>query len=784
MKIEVTLLAQKRATKKSRQTPRSSGGLFYFNVAMRVIQSLVLFVICIGIFAGSLGLGIGVGYFAYLVEDTKLPNKQTLQQELGNISQTSTLTYANNAMIATVNSDLQRTTVKSDQISDLVKKAIVATEDENFYEHNGFVPKAVLRALISEVTGIGSSGGSTLTQQLVKQQMLTNETTFKRKANEIILARQVDDVFSKDEIVTMYLNVSPFGRNNKGQNIAGVQEAAEGIFGVQPSELNLAQAAFLAGLPQSPISYSPYNADGSLKEDDSLGLKRKDFVLFSMYRTKAITKEEYEEAKNYDLAKDFLPQDQTNQDEQSYLYYAVLDQAKEVLAKQLATQAKVSTQDYQKEAIKNSYEELAEQKIASGGYTVKSTIDQGVYQAMQDAVAANGYLLDDDTGVETQVGNILMDNKTGKILGFVAGRDFSTNQFDHAFVAKRQAGSAIKPALVYGPAVDQGLIGTESRVSNYETNWGGEGDDSGDAVVNATQINMNTFQTVRDAISWSNNIPAYQIYQATLNNAKDDRFVYDEYLSKMDYPDLDQWSYKSAPLGVMDLTVLEQTAGFQTLANGGTYQKGHLIDTITDSTGQVVYQYDEKPVQVYSKATASIMNDLMRSVLDSKITTPYKNVLGSVNGTLASADWVGKTGTTNDYVDSWLVVSTPSITLSGWTGHDDNTPSDSGASKRQANYMAYLANAIYQANPELINTNEKFTLDNSVKKEKVATFTGEKLVNTVTINNYKVTVPKETTTSYWAKDGLKDSTFKFGIGGTDSNYLDYWRTIAPRIPNN
>lgn len=149
MKIEVTILAQKKVTKNTRKTPRSSGGLFYFNVTMRVIQSLILFVLCIGIFAASLGLGIGVGYFAFLVEDTKLPSKSTLQQELGNISQTSTLTYANNDIIATVNSDLQRTTVKSDQISDLLKKAIVATEDENFYEHNGFVPKAVLRALVS-----------------------------------------------------------------------------------------------------------------------------------------------------------------------------------------------------------------------------------------------------------------------------------------------------------------------------------------------------------------------------------------------------------------------------------------------------------------------------------------------------------------------------------------------------------------------------------------------------------------------------------------------------------
>lgn len=168
------------------------------------------------------------------------------------------------------------------------------------------VPKALVRALISDATGIGgSSGGSTLTQQLVKQQILTDETTFKRKANEILLALRIEKYFSKDEIVTTYLNVSPFGRNNKGENIAGVEEAAKGLFGKSAKDLNLPQAAFIAGLPQSPIVYTPYTNTGALKDDLSLGMKRKDFVLFSMYREKAISQKEYEEAKAYDLKKTF-----------------------------------------------------------------------------------------------------------------------------------------------------------------------------------------------------------------------------------------------------------------------------------------------------------------------------------------------------------------------------------------------------------------------------------------------------------------------------------------------
>ena len=229
-----------------------------FNITVRVLQSLFLVFISFFLLFTALGAGIGLGYFAFLVEDTKIPSKIELQQDLGDITQTSKLVYANGNAISNIRSDLRRTNIASNQISPLIKKAVVATEDEYFYQHHGVVPKAVLRALLSEAIGGAGGGGSTLTQQLVKQQILSSETTFKRKANEILLALEVEKNFSKDEIITMYLNVSPFGRNNQGQNIAGVQEAAIGIFGKNASDLTLPQAAFIAGLPQSPIIYSPY----------------------------------------------------------------------------------------------------------------------------------------------------------------------------------------------------------------------------------------------------------------------------------------------------------------------------------------------------------------------------------------------------------------------------------------------------------------------------------------------------------------------------------------------
>ncbi len=421
----------------------------------------------------------------------------------------------------------------------------------------------------------------------------------------------------------MYLNVSPFGRNNKGENIAGVQEAAEGIFGENADELSLPQAAFIAGLPQSPIAYSPYTNTGELQEDLEPGLDRKDYVLFSMYRNHDISKQEYEEARDYDLTADFQGQESSdNNNERNFLYNTVMNEALEIVAQQLADEDNISSEEFAEEETYQNYIQEAQQKLANGGYTVNTTIDQDIYNAMQDTAENYGYLLDNNNQVE--VGNVYMDNETGKILGFVGGRNYEDNQFNHAFNSTRQAGSAIKPALVYGPAIDQGLIGTESRVSDYPTKWR-QGENKGDPIVNATNKGTKTFQTVRESLEHSSNIASYHIYRDILDEEDDTSFVYDNYLKKMNYPDTDSWTYESASSGVTEVTTLQQTNGFQALANDGVYQEGYLIDSITDSSGDALYKHKENPERVYSKQAASIMNDLMRGVIDSGHIRPNLN---------------------------------------------------------------------------------------------------------------------------------------------------------------
>lgn len=166
--------------------------------------------------------------------------------------------------------------MKLEDISEDLRNAVIATEDEYFKEHNGVVPKAIMRAVLQEFTNSSTqSGGSTLTQQLIKNQILTNEVSFERKAKEILLALRLERFFDKDEILEAYLNVATLGRNSSGQNIAGVQSAAKGIFGVEAKDLTLPQAAFIAGLPQAPFSYTPFKNNGEVKENLEAGMSRK-----------------------------------------------------------------------------------------------------------------------------------------------------------------------------------------------------------------------------------------------------------------------------------------------------------------------------------------------------------------------------------------------------------------------------------------------------------------------------------------------------------------------------
>ena len=739
-----------------------------------VIKGILNTLFILGFIGGLFGAGVALGYGVALFDKAKVPQSEELVKQVKNISSISEIVYADGSVIASIESDLLRTSVSSEEISDNLKKAIVATEDEHFLEHNGVVPKAVIRATLGTFAGLGSSsGGSTLTQQLIKQQVVGDAPTLARKATEIVDALALERSMSKDEILTTYLNVAPFGRNHKGQNIAGAQQAAEGIFGIDANKLSIPQAAFLAGLPQSPITYSPYENTGELKSDEDLelGLKRAKDVLYNMYRTGALTQEEYDQYKDYNLKQDFLPSGTINAVSRDYLYFTAMAEATDRMYDYLVQQDNVSSQELKKEAVQKAYHERAEQELSNGGYKITTTINKKIHNAMQNAVANYGRLVDDATG-QPEVGNVLMDNKTGAVLGFVGGRNYQTNQNNHAFDTKRSPASTTKPLLAYGIAIDQGLMGSASILSNYPTKFS-----NGNPImyVNSPGTGM---MTLGEALNYSWNIPAYWTYRMLREKGVDVK----GYMEKMGY-EIPEYGIESLPMGGgIEVTVAQHTNGYQTIANNGVYHQKHVISKIESPDGRVIYEFQDKPVQVYSKATATIMQSLLREVISSRITSSFQTDLASINSSLARADWIGKTGTTNEDENMWLMLSTPRLTLGGWLGHDDNRPMAKGAGHyRNAKYMAYLVNAIQQAEPGVWG-NERFNLDSSVTQSQVLRSTGQK-PGKVSVNGKTVDLSGSTVTSYWAnKAGAPTTSYHFAIGGSESDYQNAWSSIVGSLP--
>lgn len=740
---------------------KTIAGVFLRTVKLLLNSITVLFLI-----VGCMGVGVGVGFVVSLFDKVTVPKTEELLQQVSEISSVSKLVYSDGSLIAEVNSDLLRIPIGSEEVSDYLKQAVIATEDATFESHNGVVPKAVLRAALGSV-GLGSSsGGSTLPQQLIKQQLVGDAPTFTRKANEIVAALALERNMSKEDILTTYLNVAPFGRNNQGRNIAGAEEAAQGIFGKSAKDLTVPQAAFIAGLPQSPIVYSPYASDGTRKADEDMvyGIERYQDVLFNMYRAGFLTKEDYETYKNYDIKQDFKAPAPLTKDTKDYLYYEVMEEAQQIMFDYLVKQDNVSENDLKNDATRADYEEKARIELSQGGYTVKSTVNKTIYDTMQSVVANHGYVLDEGNNyVET--GSVLLDNATGAILGFVGGRDYDTNQNNHAFDTVRSPASTIKPLLAYGIALDQGLIGSASILSDYPTNFS-----SGQPIMYGTGrgTGMMNLQT---AIDLSVNIPAFWTYKMIQNagvNAK-------EYMEKMNYH-IPMYDIESVPLGGgVEISVLTNTNAYQTLANGGVYNKHYIVENITAPDGTVVYKHEAAPVQVYSKATASIMNMLMRQVVNSGYTTTFKSRLASLNPQAASADFIGKTGTSNEVNDVWLMLSTKKVTLGTWAGNDDNSEMYVWTGyHNNSQYVAYMVDALYNVDASMFDG--RFELDDSVIASSVLASTGQR-PGTTQVNGRQFTTSGATTTSYWAKNGAPVTSYNFMVGGTQSDRAQAWNSI-------
>lgn len=703
-------------------------------ITYQVIWNLVLIFIIVIILAGSFAGGIGAGYFASLVKDEPIRSYANMKKDIYNYEETSNLYFADNVYLGKLHSDLEREEVKLDDVSNYLIKAVVATEDEYFYEHDGVVPKALLRAVFQEVTNSSvQTGGSTLTQQLIKNQILTNEISFDRKAKEILLALRLEKFFDKEEILEAYLNVSTFGRNSSGRNIAGVQSAARGIFGVEAKNLSLPQAAYIAGLPQSPFGYTPFTNQGELKKNLEPGLTRMKTVLKRMLDNDFISQQEYDKAVAYDVTKDFIPPSENPLEKYPWLTVEIEQRAVDILAKILAEKDGYSEEDLENsEDLNEEYQTLASRNLHQNGYNIHTTVNKKIYDAMQKVKDQFTYYGNDIQKVETdsetgekktvnkpvELGAVLIENKTGKILSFVGGRDHNREQLNHATNAKRPNGSTMKPLLVYGPAIELGSISPGSILpdvplklnpassSPWPRNYSG---------------GYSGLVSARYALTKSYNVPAVKAYVDILDQRPA------EYLAKMGFTSLTDGDYtnRSTALGGLEVgvTVEENVNAFGTFANGGQFVDAYLIDQIEDKDGKIIYQHETKSVDVFSPQTAYLTLDMLRDVIRQGTAT-------AVNGRLKfSSDWAGKTGTGQDYKDTWFVGFNPNVSFGVWMGYDTPTPlqvSYKGLSYgvRNIYLWADLMNAAYDVAPNLVDPEETFKMPGGIVRRTVCAISG------------------------------------------------------------
>ncbi|GEL08066.1 transglycosylase domain-containing protein [Salisediminibacterium halotolerans] len=707
-------------------------------ITSSVIWNLLLLLISLLFVTAFFVGGAAAGYFASLVQDEPIPDSEELEENIYNYEEATEIYFAGGEYLGDMPSPIERREAELDEISENLINAVIATEDEYFFEHDGIVPKAILRALYQDFSNAATqTGGSTLTQQLVKNQLLSSEVTHDRKAVEILYAMRTEHFFEKEDILEAYLNVVPFGRNANGQQIAGVRAAAEGIFDEDVSDLNIAQAAFIAGLPQSPFGYTPFEGSGEVRENFDAGLDRMETVIERMHRFGAITDEEKEDALAYDIRENLTEPEPTSLDEYPFLTDEVRRRALQELPEILMDNDDVDLDDIedddQRNLVRNRYEEEAERALSQEGYEIHLTIDKDIYDAQQEAVEEfemfsdqTDYVTNDDgeeeeTTILEETASVTINNETGQIISFVGGRDFETQNYNRATQAFRQSGSTMKPLTTYALSFETGYLqpGILAPDTPYEDYNDGEG-------LTNFDNQYDGLMTSREALARSRNVPAVREFMPILDGERE--FAED---ALIDYGfsrfiENDPHPYASTPLGTLGLTVEANASAFTAVANMGERVDSFMIESINDSDGETIYEEETEGIEVFSPQTGYLVLDTMRDVIYDDVGTASTQITNTLN---FDSDFAGKTGTTQEFRDSWFVGLNPNITQATWLGFDDNRQlaqnyQGMGYSGRTQMLWAELMNAAYEEDDELIGPDEEFESPGGIVEEEVCTISG------------------------------------------------------------
>ena len=634
-------------------------------------------------------IGVGVGIVSAYTKTETIRTKKDYDRELEALSQTSYAFFREKngktkQIGVMINPDDRQLVTDLKQVSPHLIDAFLAIEDQDFYEHNGVVPRSILRAAFQQMSGSDvTTGGSTLTQQLVKTHFLDyKDKSLKRKSVEIINAMRIEKYYDKPEIFMKYMNSVFFGTGAHGKNMYGVNAAARGLFNKNVKDLHLAQAAYIAGMVQRPNAYNPFRGEEELQ----LGIKRMKLVLERMLEEKKINKQQYEEALKFDIKKSLA---KPNMFVNGYEKYPFIITAVEREAVKILKEMDQKNPN----AVKRS-DEYYTKKVRQGGLRFYTTIDEDMYNKVNQAAKEIDFPTRTYKGglkIKEQIGATIVDNKTGEILAFYAG-NFDENEKDHALDTVNQPGSSIKPLLVYGPALNEGIISPSSVIVDEPIRKAGSR-----SVYRNADGNYRGPVTATEALKKSLNIPAVKIFRQ-LGFEKGN-----QYLNQMNLPiHKKDKGVEALALGgfTYGYTVADMTGAFAMIANYGKFNKAHLIDRIVTADGKEIYNYkrDNQPKQIFSPQVAYQLIKMLRQV----VTGGTATVIGSRT---YGYNVAGKTGTTTSQYDLWFVGFTPEISLGVWSGYDYNYVGNQNLAK---NAWVKIFKAAAESNPELIKKGSNF----------------------------------------------------------------------------
>ncbi|MCM3746186.1 transglycosylase domain-containing protein [Paenibacillus pasadenensis] len=657
-----------------------------------------------GITGVLLAGGVATGYVAALVKDDPVRPGNELETKVNENALTG-FVYFNDGktQVGQLRTNEDRRLAQLKDIPQSVIDALLATEDNNFYTHIGVdyngLGRAIKQKLLNEDT---QTGGSTLTQQVARRVFLNLDRSDSRKFKEILLAVRMERYLTKDQILAAYLNKMPFGNGSTGYNLFGIKSAAIGIFNISDlKQLNLAQSAYLAGLPQLPSAYSAFNGKGEFNPKGfERAMARQKRVLSYMLETGRITQAEHDEAVAFNIKSTLAPKKEKAYNTYPYLMLETERQAAEIIA--LMQNPKLKKADLYKSENSEILENAREQLLRSG-YRIHTTIDKVIYDDMRE-IASNP----DNFGPTSkskgpeQAAAIMINHRTGAILGMMEGRDFNIEQMNYATQMTRQPGSAMKPIAAYLPALEAGLVQPASVIDDSPIilKDGGKG-------YHIPKNSTNKYYglvTARDALNRSLNIPALKLFldEVTIKKAWD-------FTRSLGITTL-QPSDESAQTGVIGglskgVSVEELTNAYASIPNGGKYNDPFMISKIVDANGRMVYEHKVSPKQVYSEQTAFLMGDMLRTVIsDGRGTARGIKSSFKSYGDISIA---GKTGTTQNYGDVWFVGFSPDVTLGVWVGYKEQKNTLVGDSRKRPQALwSKIMNASVKDRPELFKTKD------------------------------------------------------------------------------